>query len=172
MSLRLCLLKFLRVKPARLQAMGTIHGILPGDKVITNVDVFRKLYETVGLGWVYAVTRFAPINNLANRWSPRIAWQACKSGQSQCLAACCSACQARVVFCLDRDADFSARLFDHPMLIMQLVCAGYMQSGPSIDCQSQAGLTLRLCFGKRKRRVVNHPELSRPQRLQAGIVKQ
>lgn len=50
-----------------LQAMGTIHGILPGDKVITNVDVFRKLYETVGLGWVYAVTRFAPINSLANR---------------------------------------------------------------------------------------------------------
>ncbi|KAL3146332.1 hypothetical protein ABBQ32_003024 [Trebouxia sp. C0010 RCD-2024] len=49
------------------QAMGTIHGILPGDKVITNVDVFRKLYETVGLGWVYAVTRFAPINSLANR---------------------------------------------------------------------------------------------------------
>lgn len=49
------------------QAMGSIHGILPGDKVITNVDVFRKLYETVGLGWVYAITRWAPINNLANR---------------------------------------------------------------------------------------------------------
>lgn len=60
---------------ACLQAMGTIHGILPGDKVITNVDVFRKLYETVGLGWVYAITRWAPINNLANRWVPHVAWQ-------------------------------------------------------------------------------------------------
>lgn len=48
------------------QAMGSIHGILPGDKVITNVDVFRKLYETVGLGWVYSITRFGPINKAAN----------------------------------------------------------------------------------------------------------
>ena len=49
------------------QAMGTIHGILPGDKIITNVDVFRKLYEVVGLGWVYAITRYGPINTLANK---------------------------------------------------------------------------------------------------------
>lgn len=48
-------------------AMGSIHGILPGGKVITNVDVFRKLYEVVGLGWVYAITKFGPINQLANR---------------------------------------------------------------------------------------------------------
>lgn len=71
---------------ACLQAMGTIHGILPGDKVITNVDVFRKLYETVGLGWVYAITRWAPINNLANRWVPHITWQVCWSFQQSCLA--------------------------------------------------------------------------------------
>ncbi|DBB06240.1 hypothetical protein WJX82_000167 [Trebouxia sp. C0006] len=49
------------------EAMGSIHGILPGDKVITNVDVFRKLYDVVGLGWVYAITRNSFINNLANR---------------------------------------------------------------------------------------------------------
>ncbi|KAL0031318.1 hypothetical protein WJX79_003209 [Trebouxia sp. C0005] len=49
------------------EAMGSIHGILPGDTVITNVDVFRKLYEVVGLGWVYAITRISFINNLANR---------------------------------------------------------------------------------------------------------
>lgn len=48
--------------------MGSIHGILPGDTVITNVDVFRKLYEVVGLGWVYAITRISFINNLANRY--------------------------------------------------------------------------------------------------------
>ena len=52
----------------KLQAMGSIHGILPGDKVITNVDVFRKLYEVVGLGWVYAITRIGFINKLANRY--------------------------------------------------------------------------------------------------------
>ena len=49
--------------------MGTIHGILPGDKVITNVDVFRKLYEVVGLGWVYSITKVGFINRLANRYT-------------------------------------------------------------------------------------------------------
>lgn len=49
--------------------MGTIHGILPGDKVITNVDVFRKLYEVVGLGWVYSITKVGFINRLANRYA-------------------------------------------------------------------------------------------------------
>jgi predicted DCC family thiol-disulfide oxidoreductase YuxK len=48
------------------QAMGTIHGILPDGKVITNVDVFRRLYGVVGLGWVYAFTRYEPLNRLAN----------------------------------------------------------------------------------------------------------
>lgn len=48
------------------QAMGSIHGVLPGGKVITNVDVFRKLYEAVGLGWVYSITKFGPINKVAN----------------------------------------------------------------------------------------------------------
>ena len=50
------------------QAMGSIHGVLPGGKVITNVDVFRKLYEVVGLGWVYSITKFGPINKIANRY--------------------------------------------------------------------------------------------------------
>ena len=47
------------------QAMGNIHGILPDGKVITNVEVFRKLYETVGLGWIYAITKFGPIGTAA-----------------------------------------------------------------------------------------------------------
>ena len=65
------------------------------------------------------------------------------------------------LFCLEHDAGLSACLFAHPAVIVQSVCAGYMQFGQSIDCRSQAGQTLRLCFGKRKRHVVNHPELSR-----------
>lgn len=55
-----------------MKAMGSIHGILPGGKVITNVDVFRKLYEVVGLGWVYAITKFGPINQLANRYDATV----------------------------------------------------------------------------------------------------
>ena len=48
--------------------MGSIHGVLPGGKVITNVDVFRKLYETVGLGWVYSITKYGPVNKIANKY--------------------------------------------------------------------------------------------------------
>lgn len=46
-------------------AMGNIHGILPDGRVITNVEVFRKLYEAVGLGWVYAITKIGPIGKAA-----------------------------------------------------------------------------------------------------------
>ncbi len=39
-------------------AMRTIHGIVPNERnelvVMTGVEVFRKAYELVGLGWVYA----------------------------------------------------------------------------------------------------------------------
>ncbi len=47
------------------QAMGNIHAILPDGRVVTNVEVFRRLYEAVGLGWVYAITRVEPIGRLA-----------------------------------------------------------------------------------------------------------
>jgi len=36
-----------------LQAMGEIHAVLPDGQVIKNIDVFKRLYEAVGLGWVY-----------------------------------------------------------------------------------------------------------------------
>eukprot|EP01025_Chloroclados_australasicus_P050982 TRINITY_DN59291_c0_g1_i1.p1 TRINITY_DN59291_c0_g1~~TRINITY_DN59291_c0_g1_i1.p1 ORF type:complete len:191 (-),score=13.88 TRINITY_DN59291_c0_g1_i1:138-710(-) len=48
------------------QAMGRIHAILPDGKVITDIEVFRRLYEAVGLGWVYAITKNKNIENLAN----------------------------------------------------------------------------------------------------------
>jgi hypothetical protein len=33
----------------------------------TDVEVFRRLYEEVGLGWVYAVTKQPWALNLANK---------------------------------------------------------------------------------------------------------
>ncbi|XP_035821030.1 uncharacterized protein At5g50100, chloroplastic isoform X3 [Zea mays] len=39
--------------------MGKIHAILSDGTVITDVEAFRKLYEEVGLDWVYAV-RLSP----------------------------------------------------------------------------------------------------------------
>lgn len=46
--------------------MGTIHAILPDGRIITNVEVFRRLYEVVGLGWVYAITANPTVEKLAN----------------------------------------------------------------------------------------------------------
>jgi len=55
--------------------MRTIHAILPNGRVITGIEVFRRLYEAVGLGWVYAITRNPTIGALAERlynfWAER-----------------------------------------------------------------------------------------------------
>ncbi len=62
---KLCL-QDLAARCCAMQAMGTIHGVLPDGRVITNVEVFRKLYEAVGLGWVYAPTQLGPIGKAAD----------------------------------------------------------------------------------------------------------
>ncbi|MEL6457065.1 MAG: DUF393 domain-containing protein [Cyanobacteria bacterium J06621_15] len=47
-------------------AMGRIHGILPDGTVIKNVEVFRRVYEALGMGWVYAITKLPVLGALAN----------------------------------------------------------------------------------------------------------
>ena len=47
-------------------AMGKIHGILADGTVIKNVEVFRRVYEELGLGWVYAITKIPAIAKIAN----------------------------------------------------------------------------------------------------------
>ncbi|KAK1564632.1 hypothetical protein Q3G72_007572 [Acer saccharum] len=46
--------------------MGRIHAILSDGTVVTDVEAFRRLYEQVGLGWVYAVTKYEPIATIAD----------------------------------------------------------------------------------------------------------
>ncbi|XP_078440354.1 putative thiol-disulfide oxidoreductase DCC [Wolffia australiana] len=46
--------------------MGRIHAIQADGTVVTDVEAFRRLYEEVGLGWVYAVTKYEPISTIAN----------------------------------------------------------------------------------------------------------
>lgn len=48
------------------KAMGRIHGLLPDGSVIQGVEVFRRCYDAVGLGWVYAMTSLKPIERIAN----------------------------------------------------------------------------------------------------------
>jgi predicted DCC family thiol-disulfide oxidoreductase YuxK len=47
-------------------AMGRIHAVLPDGTIVKNVEVFRRIYEILGIGWVYAVTRIPAIEYLAN----------------------------------------------------------------------------------------------------------
>ncbi|KAL2340864.1 hypothetical protein Fmac_008804 [Flemingia macrophylla] len=46
--------------------MGRIHAILSDGTVVTDVEAFRRLYEHVGLGWVYAVTKYKPLAKFAD----------------------------------------------------------------------------------------------------------
>ncbi|XP_059640856.1 uncharacterized protein At5g50100, chloroplastic [Cornus florida] len=47
-------------------AMGRIHAIQSDGTVVTDVEAFRKLYEAVGLGWVYAITKYEPVATMAD----------------------------------------------------------------------------------------------------------
>ncbi|MDX2213731.1 MAG: DUF393 domain-containing protein [Oculatellaceae cyanobacterium bins.114] len=47
-------------------AMGRIHAVLPDGRVIKNVEVFRQVYEVLGMGWVYAITKVPVIGFIAN----------------------------------------------------------------------------------------------------------
>ena len=47
-------------------AMGRIHGVLPDGSILVNVEVFRYVYEVLGIGWVYAITKVKLFENLLN----------------------------------------------------------------------------------------------------------
>ncbi|KAJ7283027.1 hypothetical protein O6H91_16G061800 [Diphasiastrum complanatum] len=46
-------------------AMGRIHAILKDGTILQNVEAFKRLYEEVGLGWVYAITNYEPFSSIA-----------------------------------------------------------------------------------------------------------
>ena len=48
-------------------AMEEIHAILPDGTVVRGIEVFRRLYEEVGLGFVYAATKNEAVERAANR---------------------------------------------------------------------------------------------------------
>ena len=48
-------------------AMGRIHAVLPDGTLIKNVEVFRRVYETLGMGWVYAATKWPIIGLIVDR---------------------------------------------------------------------------------------------------------
>ena len=60
-------------------AMGRIHAFNSNGDVLQDIAVFREAYRLIGLGWLYAPTRWpfvAPLANLAyGFWaSRRLQW--------------------------------------------------------------------------------------------------
>ena len=47
-------------------AMGRIHAITNEGEVIRNVEVFRRVYEALGMGWIYAVTKLPVLGAIAD----------------------------------------------------------------------------------------------------------
>ena len=47
-------------------AMGRIHAVLPDGTAIKNVEVFRSVYEILGIGWIYAVTKLPVIGSIVD----------------------------------------------------------------------------------------------------------
>ena len=48
------------------RAMGRIHAILPDGTIVKDLEVFRQVYEYLGMGWVYGITRIPVIGAIAD----------------------------------------------------------------------------------------------------------
>ena len=44
------------------QAMESIHGLKSDGSLITDIEVFQEAYNLIGLGWIYAPTKFPIID--------------------------------------------------------------------------------------------------------------
>jgi predicted DCC family thiol-disulfide oxidoreductase YuxK len=48
------------------QAMGRIHALGADGQILRDVAVFRAAYQLIGLGWLYAPSRWPGLATLAN----------------------------------------------------------------------------------------------------------
>jgi predicted DCC family thiol-disulfide oxidoreductase YuxK len=49
------------------QAMGRIHAVLPNGTVLCDVEVFRRVYDVLGIGWIYAATAWPMIRPIVDK---------------------------------------------------------------------------------------------------------
>lgn len=47
-------------------AMGRIHVVLPDGTIVKNVEVFRSVYEILGMGWIYAAIKLPVIGAIVD----------------------------------------------------------------------------------------------------------
>jgi predicted DCC family thiol-disulfide oxidoreductase YuxK len=48
-------------------AMGRIHAITADGTILQNLAVFQQVYEVLGIGWIYAITKLLIVGFLADR---------------------------------------------------------------------------------------------------------
>lgn len=48
-------------------AMERIHAILPDGTVVQNVEVFRQVYNVLGVGWMYAPTQWPVLGPIVDK---------------------------------------------------------------------------------------------------------
>lgn len=56
------------------ELMSRIHGVLPDGTLVEGMEVFRRVYAAVGLGWLLAPTGWPllrPVFDAAYRWFAR-----------------------------------------------------------------------------------------------------
>jgi len=63
-----------RYGKTRAELMARIHGVLPDGRLVEGVEVFRRVYAAVGLGWLVRPTGWPllrPAFDAAYRWFAR-----------------------------------------------------------------------------------------------------
>lgn len=57
------------------RAMGRIHALKADGTILEGVEVFRQVYAALGIGWIYAATRWPLVKSLVDflydRWAEK-----------------------------------------------------------------------------------------------------
>ncbi len=48
-------------------AMGRIHAVRADGSIVKNVAVFQEVYDAIGIGWMYAPTKWPIVGPLVNK---------------------------------------------------------------------------------------------------------
>jgi predicted DCC family thiol-disulfide oxidoreductase YuxK len=78
------------------EAMGRIHAVLPDGTIVRDMEVFRRVYAALGMGWIYAPTQWPAVRPVVdaiyNLWA---SWRLALTGRPH-LAALLAERQSRL----------------------------------------------------------------------------